>query len=117
MIAVPAALAIMFETGVMPEGTMAGLKQEEFLTTVSMELLTIVAIPLALRLFKTKNVDKLQEEGNIDEVRKWTNIRTLMITLPMLANTLLYYVFLNTTFGYMSIILLICIPFIIPQKK
>ena len=117
MTAVPVALAVLFETGVMPEGTMAGLKQEEFLITVSMELLTIVSIPLALRLFKTKNVERLQEEGNIDEVRKWTNVRTLMITLPMMANTVLYYMFLNTTFGYMSIILLICIPFIIPEKK
>ena len=31
-------------------------------------------------------------------------------------NTVLYYLFMNTTFGYMAIILAICLPFVYPSE-
>jgi hypothetical protein len=34
----------------------------------------------------------------------------------LLANTLLYYVFMNTSFGYLAIIILLCMPFVYPSK-
>ena len=40
-----------------------------------------------------------------------------MITVPLLMNTLLYYIFMNTAFGYMALILLICLPFIYPATR
>ena len=82
-----------------------------------MELITIVFIPVALRLFKTKDVEKRLEEGNIKAFRKWGLVRILMITVPLVLNTLLYYSFMNTTFGYMALILLICLPFIYPAAR
>ena len=72
---------------------------------------------MALRLFKTMNVEKRLEEGNIKVFRKWGLVRILMITLPLVLNTLLYYSFMNTTFGYMALILIICLPFIFPAAR
>ena len=109
--------AIVYECDVLPTGVFAGNAQEEFLAVTFMELLTIVMIPLALRLFKAKDVERKVEEGDTTALRKWGSLRILMITVPLLMNTLLYYLFMNTTFGYMALILLICLPFIYPATR
>ena len=110
-------LAAFYELDMLPSGMLAGRAQDEFLCTISMELLTIVLIPVGLRLFKTKDVERRLDEGDIKAFRKWGLVRILMITVPLVLNTLLYYNFMNTTFGYMALILLICLPFIYPAKR
>ena len=116
-VGVAVVIAALYELDILPSGMMAGRPQDEFLSTISMELITIVFIPVALRLFKTKDVEKRLEEGDIKAFRKWGLVRILMITVPLVLNTLLYYSFMNTTFGYMALILLICLPFIYPDAR
>ena len=116
-VGVAVVIAALYELDIQPSGILAGRPQDEFLSTISMELITIVFIPVALRLFKTKDVEKRLEEGNIKAFRKWGLVRILMITVPLVLNTLLYYSFMNTTFGYMALILLICLPFIYPAAR
>ena len=116
-VGVAVVIAALYELDILPSGILAGRPQDEFLSTISMELITIVLIPVALRLFKTKDVEKRLEEGNIKAFRKWGLVRILMITVPLVLNTLLYYSFMNTTFGYMALILLICLPFIYPAVR
>ena len=116
-VGVAVVFAALYELDILPSGILAGRPQDEFLSTISMELITIVFIPVALRLFKTKDVEKRLEEGNIKAFRKWGLLRILMITVPLVLNTLLYYSFMNTTFGYMALILLICLPFIYPAVR
>ena len=110
-------VAALYELDILPSGVLADRPQDEFLCTIAMELVTIVFIPIALRLFKTKDVDRRLDEGDIKTFKTWSIVRILMITLPLLANTLLYYLFMNTTFGYMALILLICLPFIYPATR
>ena len=116
-VAVPLLAAIVYECDVLPTGVFAGNAQEEFLTVTFMELLTIVMIPLALRLFKAKDVERKVEEGDTTALKKWGSLRILMITVPLLLNTMGYYLFMNTTFGYMALILLICLPFVYISPK
>ena len=116
-VGVAVVIAALYELDILPSGMLAGRPEDEFLSTISMELITIVFIPVALRLFKTKDVEKRLEEGNIKAFRKWGLVRILMITVPLVLNTLLYYSFMNTTFGYMALILLICLPFIYPAVR
>lgn len=116
-VAVPLLAAIVYECDVLPTGVFAGNAQEEFLTVTFMELLTIVMIPLALRLFKAKDVERKVEEGDTSALRKWGALRILMITVPLLLNTMGYYLYMNTTFGYMALILLICLPFVYISPK
>ena len=116
-VGVAVVIAALYELDILPSGMMTGRPQDEFLSTISMELITIVFIPVALRLFKTKDVEKRLEEGDIKAFRKWGLLRILMITVPLVLNTLLYYSFMNTTFGYMALILLICLPFIYPAAR
>ena len=115
-VAVPLLAAIVYECDVLPTGVFAGNAQE-FLAVIFMELLTIVMIPLALRLFKAKDVERKVEEGDTSALRKWGALRILMITVPLLLNTMGYYLYMNTTFGYMALILLICLPFVYISPK
>ena len=107
----------LYELDILPTGVLADRLQDEFLCTIAMELVTIVFIPIALRLFKTKDVDRRLDEGDIKTFKTWSIVRILMITVPLLMNTLLYYIFMNTAFGYMALILLICLPFIYPATR
>lgn len=116
-VGVAVVIAALYELDILPSGMMTGRPQDEFLSTISMELITIVFIPVALRMFKTKDVEKRLEDGDIKAFRKWGLVRILMITVPLVLNTLLYYSFMNTTFGYMALILLICLPFIYPAVR
>lgn len=110
-------VAALYELDMLPSGVLADRPQDEFLCTIAMELVTIVFIPIALRLFKTKDVEGRLGEGDIRTFKTWSIVRILMITVPLLMNTLLYYLFMNTTFGYMALILLICLPFIYPATR
>lgn len=110
-------VAALYELDILPSGVLADRPQDEFLFTIAMELVTIVFIPIALRLFKTKDVDRRLDEGDIKTFKTWSIVRILMITVPLLMNTLLYYIFMNTAFGYMALILLICLPFIYPATR
>ena len=44
----------------------------------------------------------------------WGMLRLLVLEVPMVVNTYLYYMFMNPTFGYLAIILLLCLPFVMP---
>lgn len=110
-------VAALYELDILPSGVLADRPQDEFLCTIAMELVTIVFIPIALRLFKTKDVDRRLDEGDIKTFKTWSIVRILMITVPLLMNTLLYYIFMSTAFGYMALILLICLPFIYPATR
>ncbi len=48
---------------------------------------------------------------------KWGLLRLLILEVPMVVNTYLYYIYMNTTFGYLAIILLLCLPFVMPTES
>lgn len=110
-------IVLFFETGILEEGILVDSNSHvEFAFTAVMELLTIAMIPLALKLFKFKRVEaQLQTEHEV-ALCKWGVLRLAMLELPLMLNTLLYYLFLNTSFGYMAIILLLCLAFVFPTK-
>ena len=116
MIGITVVLVVLFETDVLPSGLMATEKQTEFLLTTLMELLTLASVYMALRLFKFEKVHQELVTLEADVVRRWGLIRLAILLLPMPLNTVLYYLFMNTTFGYMAIILAVCLPFVYPSE-
>lgn len=116
MIGITVVLVVLFETDVLPSGLMATEKQTEFLLTTLMELLTLASVYMALRLFKFDKVHQELITRKADGLRRWGLIRLAILLLPMPLNTVLYYLFMNTTFGYMAIILAICLPFVYPSE-
>jgi len=116
MIGITVVLVVLFETDVLPSGLMATEKQTEFLLTTLMELLTLASVYMALRLFKFEKVHQDLVTRKADGLRRWGLIRLAILLLPMPLNTVLYYLFMNTTFGYMAIILAVCLPFVYPSE-
>ena len=112
------AVVVLFETDVLSFGLCAGTgEQTEFIVTTLMELLTLAMIPLALKLFKFGPVHADLVSRKADALRKWGLLRLLMLLLPLLVNTLLYYIYANVAFGYMAIILVIVLPFVYPSME
>ena len=116
MIGITVVLVVLFETDVLPSGLMATEKQTEFLLTTLMELLTLASVYMALRLFKFDKVHQELVTLKADGLRRWGLIRLAILLLPMPLNTVFYYLFMNTTFGYMAISLAICLPFVYPSE-
>lgn len=72
----------------------------QFVLTTFMELISMAAAYLGLRLYK----------------KSW-KLRMAIVAIPLLVNVLLYIVYRTTPFFYMAVVLLICIPFVWPRKS
>lgn len=107
----------LYETNVILEGGMAGDVNAEFIITMAMELLTIAAIPVALKLFKIKHIEEYIKAKGVSGHYKMAMTRMHMLTLPMLLNIILYYAYMKVAFAYLAIILAISLIFIIPTKQ
>ena len=89
----------------------------EFVFLTVMELAVVCLIPLALRLFKFKKIKQQIVEHGDEAHIKWGTIRLDMLLIPMMLNTLFYYLFADNSFGIMAVILFLCLFFVYPSKK
>lgn len=99
----------LLETGMLTEDT-----SKEFVLTTLMELLSLAAVFVGLRMFKKKRIHDDLTTRKALALRFWGLIRLCVIGLPLSLNVLFYYLFMNTTFGYMAIIMALCLPFVYP---
>ena len=106
---------VLFETDTLPVGVKADDKQSEFVLTALMEIISLGAAFLGLRLFKFKPIHNDLVDRKATAMWKWGMTRLIILEVPMVINTLLYYIYMNTTFGYLGIILLLCLPFVFPS--
>ena len=101
-------VVVLFETGILAEGMCAHDKRMEYFAAVAVELLTLIAVPLALRMFKFGAVRRRLCEDKEHALAFWGTIRILILSLPMVMSAL---------FGYIAIILLISMLFIYPSME
>jgi hypothetical protein len=111
------AIVAIYELGLLESGVLADSKQTEFVAMTVMELTSIGAAFLGLRLFKFHMIHDelvcLKESAML----KWGMLRLLILEVPMVVNTYLYYMYMNATFGYLAIILLLTLPFVMPTES
>lgn len=110
-------IVILGELNVFPTGVLNGNAQVEFVLLAAMEIITICTIPLALRLFRFAKIHHKLVEQREQALQKWGAIRLEMLSVPMVVNTLLYYLTMNAAFGYLAIILFLCMFFVVPTKE
>lgn len=114
-IALSVLLVLLYETNVLEAGALAGSANMEFLVLSAMEILVLAMIPLALRLFKFSAIRRQLTATPEPALKKWGIVRLLMFLVPMVACTWMYYLFfMKAAFGYLTIILLICLGFVVP---
>ena len=115
-IALSAIIIITGELGVIPNGILANDKQFEFVIMSIMEILSIAAIPISLRLFKFRAIaNKLGTTGALHYFKRWGIFRLCLLTVPMTINLLCYYLFMGAGFGYLAIILFLSLFFVYPS--
>lgn len=108
-------LALLFETDVLAIGCMAGDQQGEFLIVIFLQLLTLCLIPLALRLIRPNTTIKYIEVTQATAYyHRRATFRLVLLSLVFCLNTLFYYLLMIATLGYMALIVLVCLFFIIP---
>ena len=106
---------VLFETDVLPVGIKADDKQSEFVLTALMEIISLGAAFFGLRLFKFKAIHNDLVSRKETAMWKWGMARLIILEAPMVIDTLLYYIYMNTTYGYLGIMLLLCLPFVFPS--
>lgn len=117
---VPVALTLLTtglgEADVLPVGVLAENKEAEFVLASIMEILAIVAIPLALKLFKLKPIaNRLAAPAGVSALRLWGVVRLSLLCVPMMVNIVSYYLFMWVGFAYLAIILLLSLFFVYPS--
>ena len=114
-IALSAIIIVLGELDIIPNGILANDKQVEFVIMSMMEILTIIAIPVALKLFKFKAIaDKLASDTLL-HFERWGIVRLCLLTVPMVINLVCYYLFVGAGFGYLAIILFLSLFFVYPS--
>ena len=89
-------IILLYETDILETGVLEEKKQSEFILTALMELVSLGAAFLGLRLFKFKVVHNDLINRQEPAMMKWGTVRLLILELPMLVDTLLYYIYMNT---------------------
>lgn len=107
----------LYESGVLESGVLTDSKQTEFLAMTGMELTSLTGAFLGLRLFKFQKIHDELVTKKEPALLRWGILRLLILEVPMVSNTYLYYMYMNTTFGYLAIILLLCLPFVFPTQS
>ena len=108
-------IIVLYESGVLESGVLADSKQTEFQAMTGMELTSLAGAFLGLRLFKFQKIHDALLTQKEPALLRWGMLRLLILEVPMVSNTYLYYMYMNTTFGYLAIILLLCLPFVFPS--
>lgn len=117
MLGIALLMVALYETEILTPSDMASSQTMVFGILVVMELLTIVVIPLALKLFSFKFIRRRLLAKKGDALLSWGTARLNMLCLPMIVNTFMYYQTMSPAFGYMGIILLLCLFFVYPSKE
>ena len=116
VLALMLAAVILVENNEQLSGFLGMTGADEFKLLSVMEMLTLMSIFLMLRLFKFERIARQIEESPQRALPLWTSVRVAVMLVMIAANGLLYYGTMNTTFGYLAIIMMVSLPFVYPQK-
>ena len=121
MIVICLIIVVLFETGALNywKGEYASMEKFEFIMLTAMEIITIASIPFALKFLKFKFIQKKYNlaEDRVQKYKELALLRMEVLILPMIINIFCYYLFAQPSFGYMAIIVLVCLCFISPTMS
>ena len=93
-------------------------RSQQFICSTIMILLTIGLLPLSLRLFKFRRIHSDLVTRQAPALARWGSLRLLTMGLLLVVNTFLYYAFgFDSTYGYLAVVTLLCMPFVVPTMS
>lgn len=115
MIALCLLIVVLYECEILVSSDLSNNTQLVFFLQIVMEFASIIVIPVALKLFAFKPVRRRLLENKGTALLRWGTARIQLLCVPMLVDTLLYYQTMWAGFGYLGIILLLCLFFVYPS--
>jgi hypothetical protein len=119
-VAVAALIVLVFETGIALAGSVSS-PITLFYMAIVMQLLTIAVIPVALYLFRAPIVSQSLTADGLKAplaLCRWGLLRITMLGLPLVVNTLFYYLCgHDVRYFYLALILLLCLFFVYPSLR
>lgn len=99
-IAVGGIIALTFEGGAVAKGTLETAAAADYYSRIVLEVASLALIYGALKGLKLSPV-----------------LRIAMLGLPFIVSITAYYLFLQATYAYIALILLVCMVFVFPRKN
>jgi hypothetical protein len=110
----------LYESNIIQEGIYTDdVKIKYILYTVGI-LLSVILIPLALKLFSVSLVNRIRNlsiDDAMKSYRKWSEIRLGLLFIPAILNISFYYMTMDTTGILCASMALIASLFCVPDKK
>lgn len=97
---VAAVMAVLGETDVIPNGLVGPNTTGEFKINTAVIMLTVVGVPLALKLFSlntTKALRRMDNDEALSSYHVWSVVRMAILALDIALGLAAYYVTLNVT--------------------
>lgn len=98
-------------------GLFADDKQFEFVYQSFMILLTLGCIYVVLRLFKFEGIKKRIQEHQLTAYSRWSLIRMLVLEGIAILNIGGYFLFVNSSFVYLWLIIMLSFSFLYPTRE
>jgi hypothetical protein len=113
MVLIPLAFAALMDADLIETGLLAGNTdgQTEFVCQMAVVLISLAMIPIALKFFRFKAVALKVREQYL----RLSVCRMLMLEVPLLLNLAGYYLFVNSSFFYLGVIMLVAFVFVYPS--
>ncbi len=109
-------LTLLFETDTLESGALMGQEQTAYWLGFAGVAMTIITIPTALKLMTLKRVKAAVTQSE-EKYLRWSVIRLLMLTTPLLYNLLVYYLLgCEPTYAYMALMILLVFLFVWPSQ-
>ena len=111
-------LILLAELDIIAVGRFADATQNEFIVHIIMTLVTLVALPICLRLMHMKRIrERLSKENTPTYYNRLSLLRVSLLGVILLINTICYYLFMKVTFLYLAIIVMLAYILIFPTKN
>jgi len=112
---------ILGETGVIPNGELVAKGQQfEFYVDVALILLTIVCVPLALKLFALntqRGLRRMDKDEALSAYHTWSIVRLALLLLCAVLGVLVYFLLMDDKGVYCAGIAVVTTLFCIPSEK
>lgn len=115
-----ALVALLYETGVLEEGTMAHDGRDIYILQSASVLLTLFLIPFSLKMFSvvvSRRITQLADEQKVLSYIRWSEVRLALLAVVVFVGLSVYYSTLSNVGGFCALLGLLALFFCWPGKE
>ena len=110
---------VLGEMGVIPNGVVEAHSNEEFVCNSVSVLLTVIGIPVAIKLFAlntTRGLRRMNNEEALGAYHVWSAVRMAILCVLVVQGVVVYYLTLNTSGAFCALVVLCATLYCLPSK-